>query len=143
MRHFPTSISALLAALLIGAAATAPAAEADADIALQQAPYLRGSVQSIASSAGYAAGDVEVTSAVHQVTVTVINSKLNARGAAARESEALRIADALSASIAGIAPFSQVLVIHVDYVERAGARADAVQRLDFYKGPGGFLPHKT
>ncbi len=72
----------------------------------------------IASVTGYDASALEVAATGSQIMIKVVNSPLAARSAVERESEAQRIASAVSASIAGKPEFASLNGIHVDYVVR-------------------------
>jgi hypothetical protein len=100
--------------------------------------------QAAAKAAGYESKSIEVKTTAHQVTIAVINSKLNGGVAADREAQASTIASAIEKEIAGKAEFGQVVVIHVDYVKRPGKSATAIQGFDFFKSPtGSFVLHRT
>lgn len=97
-----------------------------------------------AATAGYSARDVEISATSHQMTLTVINSKLNAAAVSQREAEATRMVSAIARAIADKPEFSHLPVIHVDYVKRQGSTLKAVQGIDFFQSPAGvFVLHKT
>ncbi len=76
--------------------------------------------------------------------VTIIDSKLNTASAADREVDASKIVYSIANAIADKAEFSQVAVIHVDYVELHDQHEKIVQGFDFYKGSTGiFSLHNT
>ena len=80
----------------------------------------------------------------HQLTITVINSKLNSGAAEDRKTEAMKIVPAIEKAIAGKSQFGQVMMIHVDYVTRQGNDSKIIQGLDFNKSPAGaFVLHQT
>jgi hypothetical protein len=58
--------------------------------------------------------------------------------------EATKMVSAIARAIADKPGFSQLPVIHVDYVKRQGSALKAVQGIDFFQSPAGvFLLHKT
>jgi hypothetical protein len=140
------SIVGLVTTLALVSAVPALAADLAAD-ALQvatQAASIPALQQSAAAAAGYQATDLEVKSTAHQITVTVVNSKLNAGLPAGRSNEAAKIMQALERSIAGKVEFGQVMVMHLDYVSRQGTESKIIQGFDFNKAPSGaFVPHLT
>ncbi len=96
------------------------------------------------ATGGYKPKDVELSSTAHQMTITIINSKLNTGAIAPREAEATRMVSAISRAIADKPEFSQLPVIHVDYLNRQGKKIKPVQRIDFFQSPSGvFVLHKT
>jgi ABC-type Na+ efflux pump permease subunit len=117
---------------------------ADAAQVARQAASIPAIKQSAATAAGYKATDLEVTSTAHKITITVVNSKLNAGLPTGRSNEASKIMQALEKSIAGRAEFGQVMAIHLDYVSRQGRDSKIIQGFDFNKSPSGsFVPHAT
>lgn len=99
---------------------------------------------SVAKGSGYASAGLEVTSGDHQVTVKVINAALNRGSRSARQTEAARIAAVVEHEIAGHPEFSDIKVIHIDYVRRSGSASKAVQSFDFREAPDGrFVFHIT
>jgi hypothetical protein len=116
----------------------------DAALVARQATSIPALQQSAATAAGYKAADLEVKATAHQITITVINSKLNGGPPAGRSSEALKIMQALEKSIAGRAEFGQVMMMHLDYVSRQGTASKIIQGFEFTKSPSGsFVPHTT
>lgn len=100
--------------------------------------------QEVAKAAGYDPKSIDITSSPHQVTITVINSKLNDGVDTNRKAEAGTMVSTLARAVAGKAPFAQVMVIHVEYVKRAGNSDKAIDRLDFNKSPAGiFVAHTS
>jgi hypothetical protein len=80
----------------------------------------------------------------HQILITVIDSTLNSTSGSDREMDASKITAAIANAIKEKAEFSQVAVIHVDYVERHDQLEKHVQGFDFYKDNTGiFSLHKT
>jgi lipopolysaccharide biosynthesis regulator YciM len=110
----------------------------------QQLIAIPGLQQEVAKATGNDAKMIDINATPHQVTITVINSKLNDATKADREAEASTMASTLSRAISEKAPFAQVMVIHVDYVKRTGNQDKAIQRLDFNKSPAGvFVAHTS
>jgi hypothetical protein len=119
-------------------------ASADAATAASQATSKPALETSAAAAAGYKASDIKVVSTAHQVTITVVNSKLNAGLSAVRRDEASKIMKAVEKAMAGKVEFEQVMMMHLDYVARQGTRSKIVQGFDFNKSPSGsFVPHIT
>jgi hypothetical protein len=140
------SIVGPLATLALVSSVPAFAADVAADAAqvATQAASLPALKQSAATAAGYKTTDLEVKSTAHQISITVLNSKLNAGLAAGRSKEAATITLALEKSLAGRAEFGQVMMIHLDYVSRQGTESKVIQGFDFNKSPSGsFVPHVT
>jgi hypothetical protein len=97
-----------------------------------------------AATGGYKSADVEFNATAHQITITVVNSKLNKSSTAEREAEATRMVTAITGAITEKPAFSQLAVIHLDYVERTRNKLKPVQRIDFFQSPAGvFVLHKT
>ena len=110
----------------------------------QQSKAIAGMQVEVVTATGYNATDVNITSSAHQVTVSVLNSKLNVGPAGGREEQAATIASAVATTIRDKSEFDQVIVIHVDYLKASGKKTKAVQRLDFFKTAAGeFRQHKT
>ncbi len=110
----------------------------------QQAVAIPSLQQAAANAAGYKPADIEVKPMAHQITITVINSKLNSGVAGDRKAEASKIVPAIEKAIAGKPEFGQILMIHVDYVTRQGNRSKIIQGFDFNKTPAGaFVLHQT
>lgn len=110
----------------------------------QQLVAIPGLQLELATATGNDAKMINITSTPHQVTITVINSKLNNALKADRQAEASTMASTLARAVSDKAPFAQVMVIHVDYVQRAGTKDKAIQRLDFQKSPAGnFVAHTS
>jgi ABC-type Na+ efflux pump permease subunit len=145
MKNF-RSIFGLAATIALVSSAPALAADVAADAAqvATQAASIPALKQSAATAAGYKATDLEVKSTAHQITITVVNSKLNAGLPAGRSNEAAKIMQALEKSIAGKVEFGQVMMMHLDYVSRQGTESKIIQGFDFNKSPSGsFVPHTT
>lgn len=116
----------------------------DAAQVAKQADSITSLQQSAAAAVGYQTTDLEIQSMAHQITITVVNSQLNTSLPAGRSSEALKIMQAVEASIAGKAEFEQVMIMHVDYVSRQEGDSKIIQGFDFNKSPSGsFVPHST
>ena len=109
----------------------------------QSSGALGGVKSAITSVTGYDASALEVAATGSQLMIKVINSPLAGRSAVERESEAQRIASAVSASIAGKPEFASLNGIHVDYVVRNsdGGGAHVVDGVDFRKDPAGVFQH--
>jgi len=140
------SIVGLVATMALVSSVSAFAAGAAADVAqvATQAASIPVLQQSAATAAGYKATDLEIKSTAHQITITVVNSKLNAGLPAGRSNEASKITQALVKSIAGKVEFGQVTMIHLDYVSRQGTKSKIIQGFDFNKSPAGsFVLHTT
>ena len=92
---------------------------------------------------GHKLSDIDVKSTAHQITITVVYSKLNSGVAADRSGDVSKIVPAIEKAIAGKTEFGQVMVIHVDYAKRLENRTSLVQGFDFYKTlAGSFVPYK-
>lgn len=116
----------------------------DAEHVKQQAVANPDLQQAAADVGGYKLSDIDVKSEAHQITVVIINSKLNGGEAEAREAEASKIVTAIEKAIAVKDEFASVMMIHVDFVERQGSHSSTVQVFDFTKTPaGGFVAHHT
>jgi hypothetical protein len=102
-----------------------------------------GLQRDVANATKYDPKMIDISTTPHQVTITVINSKLNDAQKGEREAEASTMASTLARSVADKAPFAQVMVIHVDYVKRTGNQDKAIQRLDFNKSPAGIFVART
>lgn len=88
--------------------------------------------------------DLEIKSTARQITINVVNSKLNAGLPTGRSNEASKIIQGLEKSIAGRARAGQVLMMHLDYVSRHRTKPKIIQGFDFNKSPSGaFVPHTT
>ncbi len=114
-----------------------------AQVKLQAASMAQ--IKTLLQAAGaYNPNDIELSSAAHQMTITIIDSGLNNRGSAEREAEATKMVSGVAIVIADKPEFSKLPVIHVDYVKRQGSKLTAVQRIDFFQSPAGvFVLHKT
>jgi hypothetical protein len=135
--------SALLASVM-AACFILPAWSAEVATDKAQVKQQAGQLPALAKAAAKAAGlkAVTVRSAAHQLTVTVTDSPL--AGALEREAQASRIAAAIEAGIEKKPAFTQISVIHVDYVKRAGQGSSPVHGFDFFQTPtGAFVLHKT
>jgi len=108
----------------------------------QQSMAVPGIQREVANATGNDAKMIDITTTPHKVTITVINSKLNAAKEADREAEASTIVSTFARAVSGKAPFAQVVVVHVNYVKRTGTHDKSIQQLDFNKSPAGiFVPH--
>ena len=100
--------------------------------------------EAAAKAAASAPSGVELRSTAHKITIIVINSSLNDGNAMGRSDEASRVVAAVEKAIASKKEFGQVMMMHVDYVQRQSGKSNIIQGLDFTKTPGGsFVPHKT
>lgn len=145
MKNIRSLVSLVATMILVGSVpAVAADVAADAAQVAIQAAAIPALQQSAATAAGYRVSDLEVKSTAHQITITIVNSKLNAGVPAGRSNEASKIAQALEKSIAARAEFGQVMIMHLDYVSRQGTKSKIIQGFDFNKSPSGtFVPHKT
>jgi hypothetical protein len=82
-----------------------------------------------ATAAGYKNSSIEVKSTAHQITITVVNSKLNGKMTTDRNAEASTIASAVAKAIAGKSEFAAVVMIHVDYVRRVGNNSTVIHAI--------------
>lgn len=145
MKNF-RSIASLFVTFAWVSSVPALAADVATDAAqvATQAASIPALQHSAATAAGYKATEIEVKSTAHQITITVINSKLNAGQPAGRSNEAGKIMQALEKSIAGKVEFGQVMMMYLDYVSRQGTASKIIQGFDFNKSPSGsFVPHTT
>ncbi len=116
----------------------------DLEVTKRQSLVIPGLQRAASTAAGYKGKEVEVKSTAHQVSIVVINGRLNDESAANREAEASRIVSAVENEIARLPEFAQVAVIHVDYLKRSVSNSKPVQAFDFYKSPAGaFVIHRT
>lgn len=119
-------------------------AVSDAEQVKRQAVLIPGLRQAAAGAGGYATSSINVKSTAHQVTIDVVNSKLNNAPMADRNAEASAIASAIAKAIAGKAEFAAVVTIHIDYVAGSGSTPKIVQGLVFNKSAdGAFKPHQS
>jgi hypothetical protein len=97
-----------------------------------------------AAVAGYKTKDLEIKTTAHQIILTVVNSQLNTKLAADRESEATKMVTAIENVIIDKPEFAKVAAIHVDYVGRQGKKSKTIQGIDFLQTPARtFILHKT
>ena len=141
--------SAILAVMIAAITVCSPLAwsagiESDAATVKRQASSIAELKALVVTVGDYKTADVELKATAHQITITVINSKLAKTNTADREDEATRIVSSIARSIKAKPAFSQVPVIHVDYVTQARNKRKTVQRIDFFQTPAGtFVLHKT
>ncbi len=109
----------------------------DTEQAKRQAAVFSTLQEAAAAATGYKKTSIEVKSTAHQVTIAVVNSKLNDGSTTERTAEASTIASACAKSIAGKSEFAGVVIIHVDYVKRLGSNSTVVEGIDFNKAPDG------
>lgn len=110
----------------------------------RQSASLEALQQAAARAGNYDVANIKVDSKAHQILITVIDSKLNNAAADTREVDASKISSAIASAITDKPEFSQIAVIHVDYVELHDQLEKIVQGFDFYKGNTGiFSLHNT
>lgn len=135
-------------ATLTAATLMAPVWSADTTTDASQVKIQSASVpalrQLVAKAGGYALDSIELTHTAHQLTATVVNSQQNAATSVDREKEAIAMASAMQAEIAGKPEFEGVASIHIDYISRIDNKAKTIQIIDFYRTPANvFVLHKT
>ncbi len=109
----------------------------------QQAISIPKAQAAVASAAGYEIKNVNIASTLYRVTITVADDTLNDDLSKDREPEATQAATAFVKDMSGKAEFSQIVIIHVDYVRSIGNKK-AIEAYEFYKTPAGsFVIHKT
>jgi hypothetical protein len=141
-----TLAATFFAVALMNMASPAWSADQTSDAALVQRqtraiPKLR---ELAAGAGGYKNAEVTVTAAVHQITIVAIEKNAAKETPATREVRASVMISAVENEIDGKPEFAQVMVIHVNFVGRAGKGAPTIQSVDFFKGPsGGFVLHRT
>jgi hypothetical protein len=141
---FATAIVLVLAVVSYPTNAWGADAASDAAEVKLQAAQIPNLQQAAASAGGYNSSNIKAKSTAHQVTVEVVDSKLNTAPAAERDAEASKIASAIAKAIAGKSGFAAVVTIHVDYVAGPGTAAKVVQGFVFNKGADGtFKPHQS
>lgn len=139
----PVIILALMAAYNPATVWSADAVTDAGQVALQSASLV-GLQQAAAEVGNYDVKNIKVDLKAHQILVTVIDSPLNSTSASDREMDASKIVFAVANAIKDKAEFSQVAVVHVDYVELHNQLEKHVQGFDFYKDNAGiFSLHKT
>jgi hypothetical protein len=140
------AVSALIALVTASTPVLVWSADSASDTAQakRQAPVYPALQEAVAAAAGYKKTSIEVKSTAHQVTIAVVNSKLNDGSTAQRTTEASTIASACAKTIAGKSGFAGVVIIHVDYVKRVGNDSTVVEGIDFNRAPdGSFRLHLT
>jgi hypothetical protein len=139
----------LAVALSLGCMSLAPVvwaatAEIDAAQVKLQSTLLPGLRIQAEKASGYTSKDLELKATAHQITITIIGSVLNKGSDAERLAQASKIVSAVAAAIADKPEFSQIPVIHLDYVTAAGHTGKVIQKIDFFQNPAGvFVLHKT
>jgi hypothetical protein len=114
----------------------------DTELVKRQAAVHPTLQEAAAAAAGHKKSSIEVKSTAHQITIAVVNSKLNDGATTERAAEASTIASACAKAIAGRSEFAAIVIIHVDYVKRLGNNSTVIQGIDFNKAPdGGFRLH--
>jgi len=143
-KRFAASLLTCLAMMASSGQAWSANTAAEDEQVKQQMLAIPSLQQSVAKAGGYDPKNIDITSSPHQVTITVINSKLNDGADTNRKTEAGKMVSTLSQAVAGKAPFAQVMVIHVEYVKRTGNSDKAIDRFDFNKSPAGiFVAHTS
>lgn len=128
----PTVIASLLATSFVLPAWSADAAS-DVARVTQQVSEMPNLERTAAQAAGWKS--VNFRSAAHRLTVTVTDSPLTS--SVEREVQASKMVAALEAGMAKEPAFTQISVIHVDCVKRAGQTISPVQGFDFNQTPAG------
>ena len=145
MKHKIQTAAFLALTLLAGSQVvwSADTATDAAQVKLQS--FSKPEVQALAEkTGGYKPKDVEINSTAHQMTITIINSKLNNVDIEQREAEASKIVSSIALFIADKPEFSKLPVIHINYVNRQGKKLKNVQQIDFFQAPtGAYVLHKT
>jgi hypothetical protein len=117
---------------------------ADTEQAKRQVAVIPALQEAAAFATGHPKAGIEAKSSAHQLTIAVLNSKLNDGPPTERTTEASKIAAACVDVIAGKPDFAAVVIIHVDYVKRTGSKSTLVEGFDFNKAPdGSFKLHLT
>ena len=133
-----------LMAVYNSAAVWSADAVTDAARVERQSASLAALQQAAAQVGNYDLKSIKVDSKAHQILITVIDSKLNSASVSDREVEASKITTAIASAITDKPEFSQIAVIHVDYVKTQDQLEKIVQGFDFYKSnTGTFSLHKT
>jgi hypothetical protein len=145
MKRKLVAMSVMLALASINDMGSALGAEniSNAKVLTQQALSLPKAQAAVAKSAGYEIKNVKIENTAYRITITVADDTLNDDASKDREPEATQAADAFVTVMNGKAEFSQVVIIHVDYVRSVGNKK-AIEAYEFYKTPAGsFVIHKT
>ncbi len=133
-----------LAGLTFAPVVWAATAQSDAAQVKLLASHLPDVKTQAEKAGGYTAKDLQLKTTAHQITITIIGSVLNKGGDAARLAQASKTVSAVVAAIVDKPEFSQIPVIHLDYVTATGNKGRAVQKIDFFQTPTGlFVLHKT
>ena len=138
-------ISSCVAALMCAAlpVLSADTASDATQVKLQSASFPK-LLSLSAAAAGYKTKDLEIKTTPHLITLTVINSQLNAKLTAERETEAIKMVTAMENALLDKPEFAMVAAIHVDYIERKGKKSKVIQGIDFLQTPARtFILHKT
>ncbi len=115
----------------------------DATLVKRQTALVPKLTELVADAGGFPPAKVVISVAPHQISIAVAIKK-GKETAADREIQAAQMRSAVENEIAGKDEFGQVMVIHVNYVERHGKSAPLIQGYDFFKSPeGAFVLHKT
>ena len=141
---FAVAILLLLALVNIPSNVWGADVVSDSQQVKRQAPLIPSLQQAAAGAGGYDSSSIKVKSTAHQVTIEVINSKLNSASAADRNAEASAMASAIGKAIDGKPEFAAVVTVHIDYVTGSGGKAKLVQGLVFNKSSDGtFKSHQS
>lgn len=130
----------LLCVPLVGSAQDEPATS---DLSKQQMRSLPEIQKSVVVTTGYEASAIELTTTVHQLVVTIINSKLVSAQSAARESEASSIVSGITKAVASKPEFRTVSSIRIDYVSRKAKddQSHLDDSIEFRRGMDGTFQH--
>lgn len=136
----------LIASLMLGCVGASWANDVSSQPQLEklQADAVPGLRRAVADAAEYKLTDIAAKVSAHLITITVVNSRLNAAGSLDRKNEASVISTAVARVIMNKPEFADIMMIHVDYVKRQGNHDEIIQGHDFNRNPaGGFSPHIT
>jgi hypothetical protein len=115
----------------------------DAKTVKQQSISIPIAQDAVSRAVGYGPANIKIESTAHLVTITAIDITLNSDASKDRESEAAKMAAALENVISGKTEFTNVMIIHVDYVKPSNHKK-TIKSYEFYKTPAGaFVIHKS
>ena len=115
----------------------------DAKTIKQQSLSVPIAKDAIALAVGYEIKNIKVETTAHLVTITAIDTTLNSDASKDRETEATKMTSALETVISGKTEFSNVMIIHVDFVKPSNHKK-VIKSYEFYKTPAGaFAIHKS
>lgn len=110
----------------------------------QQTAALPALKKAIVDATGIDAKTLRIKATSHLISITRHDAKLNAADRLERETDAQKIVTQVESFIVDKADFSQVVTIHVDYVELNGKKSKPVQAFEFNKSAAGSFPiHKS